>query len=166
MSAQSGILLLGKIRLRPGVKARPFFIRRDMKYILLLLLLISASAYAQVGGEVELGFMPIGLTSVVGSENYDGFYDLQEYIVFTYLHVYYDLSFLRVGGSIRTDMFDTQEFTFSPFLSTYDFYAELTYDDFTLGWRHRCVHPVVGDFRINPILLSAGYDEIYLNLSF
>lgn len=115
-------------------------------------------------GEVELGI----ITSTAQLEYDVNNYEFYEHIPYANIDLYYELMFIRLGGSVLTYMFDqTDDITFYPIFTEYGAYAEVYFHNFTLGFEHMCGHEVVGSAVIGTLLdTQIGYNKFYIRGEF
>jgi len=113
----------------------------------------------------EIGFMPNGTIDTYNVDSvrtnlYGNYYATLEVEA-----VLWDVLF--VGGDVRTEMKKkTTNIIFWPHTMNYGFNAGLRLNPLEIGFRHRCIHPVVPWMygKSIPIQWEGAYDEIYMRL--
>jgi hypothetical protein len=67
---------------------------------------------------------------------------------------------IKIINSIKSYQFSCEKPFFSPYRMEYDFSAQFDYKGFNIGFRHKCIHPVLSSALIENDLY-AGNTELY-----
>lgn len=70
-----------------------------------------------------------------------------------------------VGGSVRTGMWWQRGEWIWPHMADYLVWAGLRFGPLEVGWRHRCVHPVIPAYTRPDLPTERFYEEAYIRFT-
>ena len=139
------------------------------KIFIILFLLVSATCFSQILDfeyEFEVGWIPQNGWILYNPTQSDIYSTVNLYTNFEAELLFFDLIF--VGGGMRNTFFYAGEgnsIDFSPYEMYFNFTLGLKTENFEIGYRHMCAHPLIAyahPEQLSNRIIEGSYDELYI----
>lgn len=134
------------------------------KFIAIIMFIVGFAVYAQDSTVwVEGGYLPRTV-----EVNYPEKPNIFEEVLYIDLGINYNFfKYFYLGGNVMTYMVPHSDVVnFLPFYTFYSFTAAIKVDVFTVGFEHRCAHPVAAiAYVVDPMFpVDSAFDRLYVKM--